>query len=1069
MKSLQQTFSELNRNVRILGSAAILILGGLGAWLVLRPARTVVTVAETSLLQTLRNEYFTKLVASGAAEAEALRRLAAVLPYGKGYIGVTSERMDLPEARVLAERMGADVLDVAAVALERKSELCGWMAASFPERHGTSSWVFDDGAPAAIDAPDLLRVRRHHGEDGVQGPAPEPETARFVFLAWPPRSTTGIREWSWVIAPEYDDVTPFSPWGLARVRKGNQWGLVDHLGRTVLAPGFDEITEFDPDYGSARLRKGNRWGVVDRDGKLVTPPQWQNVQELIRGFLPVQQGGKWGYTDGHGKLVIPCEWDDAWRFSHEGFAVVTRHGKRGIIDRAGALVVPPAWDGAVNFTAEGLGLVMRKGPRGSPVGDPAGNRGVRNQATDVRGWALVHSGGRVLTKPEWSFGQYRRQELQTGLIRASKPAGGKDVLFNLGGQLVGEVEPGEVGGRESADPPAAADLPGNSRAGGPHSMASDLVPHVVPPKVGLINAKGEIVKEIGWDDAEIVSSSLVKFQQGQQWGLADGAGKQLIAAEWDRLRVLPVGTGSLSADGRTILLTQAAGARKILSPWVEATRGGQTTILRVDGTRGLPESMSGATYVDFYGENRLAIREPDGKGGTVWSLYEPGTGKQVRFPMAKTFRWNWNSAAAGFLWVQDRDSLAWKLMTADGRDLGHSQPEEEKPEGWGFIDGLAPLHLKDGWTYIRPDASPAFADRWDAARSFSEGRAAVCRKGKWTFITTKGQAIVPPQWDEVHDFRQGLAGIRLGDRWGFADLTGKVVLSPVWDSVESSGFNGDYEPGFFPWCGDPDESGIPQIDVARVTLKGMTALINRRGELLIDPASRRLETKYGEPLYRDGVQIMVAASGGQPQVMQRTWAAGGLSAYDWFDEISPGRGWAERRSGGFDLVDGAGRRLSTGTWERPSVRQRLDVYAPQLILASSPDGLYGLLDRKGAVVLPPEFNELLWIAPGVALVWSEHDGGLINAAGQWLFRDSAQRRVARITDTYPRRPGDPARTDYLRRMVVRIERWTSSWTFTEPAESYSEEVLRDPANRPFRHGLAIIEQTPRYGYARWKH
>lgn len=1068
MKSILQTFTQLNRNVRILGSTAILILGGLGAWLALRPARNAVTVGETSVRQTLRNEYFTKLVASGAAEAEALGKLAVILPYGKGYVGVTSERMGFPEARALAKRMGSEVLDVAITAVERKSELCGWLAASFPGRHGTSSWVLDDGAPAAIDAPDLLGVWRNPAEGREEDLAQALGTPRFVFLAWPPRNVAGIKEWSWVIAPDYDDATPFSPWGLAKVRKGPGWGLIDPQGRTVLAPEFDEITEFDPDYGSARLRKGNQWGVVDRDGKLVTPPRWQSVQELIRGFLPVQQGGKWGYTDGHGKLVIPCEWDDAWRFSREGFAVVTRHGKRGIIDRAGTLVVPPAWDGAVNFTAEGLGLVMRRINGGGPEG--TGN--ARNQAGAVQGWALVHAGGKVLTKPEWSFGQYRRQELHTGLIRASRPAGGKDVLFNLGGQLISEVEPGEAGGAARPDPAEVRGrrgMLGDPLPDGRVSMASDLVPHVVPSKVGLINAKGEIVKEIGWDDAEIVSSSWVVFQQGQKWGLADGKGKEVIAAEWDRLRVLPVGTGSLSADGRTILLTQAAGARKILSPWVEATRGRQRTILRVDGTRGVPESMSGATYVDFYGENRLAIHEPDGKGGTVWSLYEPGTGKQVRFPMAKTFRWNWNSAAAGFLWVQDRSSLAWKLMTADGRDLGHSQPEEEKPEGWGFLDGLAPLHLKDGWTYIRPDATTAFADRWDEARSFSEGRAAVCRKGKWTFITTKGQAVVPPQWDEVHDFRQGLAGIRIGDRWGFADLSGKVVVAPVWDSVESNGFNGDFEPGFHPWCGDPGESGIPQIDVARVTLRGMSALINRRGELLIDPASPRLETRYGEPLFRDGVQIMVAASGGQPQVMQRTWATGGLSDYVWYREISPGRGWAQRRSGGFDLVDAAGRRLSTGTWGLPAVRQRLDVYAPQLILASSGEGLYGLLDRNGAVVLPPKFNELLWIAPGVALVWSENDGGLIDAAGQWLFRDSAERRLVRITDTYPRGPGDPARTSYLSRMVVRIERWPSDWGSTQPAESYSEEVLRDPAHRPFRHGLAIIEQTPRYGYARWKH
>ncbi len=1330
-RALRQ-FTQANRNIRVLGAVTLLVLGSLILWLVFRPAKNVVTTHEKVQKRRLDNEHVTRLVQSGATSAEALDGVAALFPYKGGFIGVTEERFTLADAGAFAEKAGADVLDIALTAQESRKEIAGWLAASFPDVTGSTTWVRENRVTRLIDAPDVLPL---------PGFSATPTSSRphRAFLRWPRRETWQPKGWSWVIPATYDEALPFTTFGVARVRKGKSWGVIDTNGNVVQPISLDLIEPPEEEHGSYRVRAGDKWGVLDPRGRTVTPPEWDGVQPLIRGFAPVQRGGKWGYVDAKGTLVVPCEWDDAWRFSSGGHAIVTRARKRGIIDRQGRVVVPPVWDGAIVFGPEGVAMVRSEGAGWSLVdtsGRVLGERGwdvrwkgrrwieegfVSVEPPDNPGSVLLDlSGRRIPNSISDMMFPYSRHLFTSGGILVHDPSlklisregeeerdiGGKTMGFSEGLALVtnesgsGFIDPegrwiigprevtmGEFrhglapcgsaleqweesndGGRRSRKlvksaapwgfigkdgewvipaqwdevgnfsarglarvrlkqkwgvidrtgkpvlasewdeiPEAAGDfdaagvirlrkeglwgladtsgkilrsptfeemrtpadglLPvlirredrmqwglkrrvglwslidtrgqtvagdrvwetyfgspsirngtmslyassgpvtvdrdgregrwtanknqvpmvggltltvedgegyldaaglarrlsvstedgtvvlsgGNTRLEwggdlGRWNWLGDFTPQATPPKYGLMNASGQTLVTPTWEDIRILSPQHVWFKLAGKCGLADGSGKVVVPPEWDTLDVLPVRSGSMARDGKNILV--GAGGEAIQPVWIKVTRGAETHILRPDGTRAIPESVVGATYVDFYGPEHLVITQPDGVDGKLWSLYEPATGKQTKFPGAATFRWNWNTAHVGLLWQKDKDAPGdWRLMTKDGQDTGHTQPEPEKPDGWGFTDGRAPLHKADGWTFVGSDVKPVSTDRWDEVRDFSEERAAVRKGDKWGFVGLDGRVVVAPEWAVVGDYSRGLAPCKGDGFWGYLGKDGKVVIPHVWDAVHA----------FAPLSAAVEKAGQTPtlLDVALVEVRGKIAVIDPEGRLLTDPKFRRLFRRppgglaawafVGPALSRREVAEMtperfgVSLARGIPTLEERSWAKDAVvvsSDRSWtFVNVS---GDADQPGEIWQLSDATGAACGAFMGGRPvgAAGRGADPLARHVIIASGRNEKFGIVRRDGSVVVPPEFDTIAWVGPDTAAAWHRDGGGLVTAEGNWVFRDNADVRVARFEQRdVPPIPEEPG------------ERLDSPW-------------------RRYRHGLVAIEETPKWGFAR---
>lgn len=139
---------------------------------------------------------------------------------------------------------------------------------------------------------------------------------------------------AFAIQPSYEGAQVFSGTGLAFVKKGNKWGIIDTQGNEVVAPKYD-TPPYHSEYsaggyyfenGMARVFLDGKWGYVDSTGKEVIAPIYEYAGRSFNdGLVAVYNGEGWGYIDKTGKVVIPFEYGTASAFS-EGVAVVQEKG-----------------------------------------------------------------------------------------------------------------------------------------------------------------------------------------------------------------------------------------------------------------------------------------------------------------------------------------------------------------------------------------------------------------------------------------------------------------------------------------------------------------------------------------------------------------------------------------------------------------------------------------------------------------------------------------------------------------------------------------------------------------------
>ena len=115
-----------------------------------------------------------------------------------------------------------------------------------------------------------------------------------------------------------------------------------------------------------------------------------------------------------------------------------------------------------------------------------------------------------------------------------------------------------------------------------------------------------------------------------------------------------------------------------------------------------------------------------------------------------------------------------KVLSRDDIDLTDHTPldnESSYPsemfEDLVFIEGLAAVKLKDGWTFVDKDHN-IWPERFKNNYHFSEGLAAVELEDGLTFVD-KDHNIWPERFKSVNDFSEGLAKVELKDGQTFID------------------------------------------------------------------------------------------------------------------------------------------------------------------------------------------------------------------------------------------------------------------------------------------------------------
>ena len=153
--------------------------------------------------------------------------------------------------------------------------------------------------------------------------------------------------------------------GVAAVRNGSAWQIIDENGQPVSDKTFDEIkldekgVAFRNNLGFAK--QGGKYILIDTKGQQIGNEVWDNV-DVFRGNQPaaVMKGEQWGFIDTSGALVLSYKYTGARSFSN-GFAAVEMYGKWGYIDsEAFEERISLVYDDARDFSSGGTAFVKIK-------------------------------------------------------------------------------------------------------------------------------------------------------------------------------------------------------------------------------------------------------------------------------------------------------------------------------------------------------------------------------------------------------------------------------------------------------------------------------------------------------------------------------------------------------------------------------------------------------------------------------------------------------------------------------------------------------------------------------------
>lgn len=98
----------------------------------------------------------------------------------------------------------------------------------------------------------------------------------------------------------YDEARPFYH-GVAAIRKGDKWGLINRRGLSLVKPRFAHISDFKN--GIATVTTEVNYGLIDSKGNVILPPEFPYLEAVSESMFRVERGNHIGYVTTEGKWI----------------------------------------------------------------------------------------------------------------------------------------------------------------------------------------------------------------------------------------------------------------------------------------------------------------------------------------------------------------------------------------------------------------------------------------------------------------------------------------------------------------------------------------------------------------------------------------------------------------------------------------------------------------------------------------------------------------------------------------------------------------------------------------------
>lgn len=291
-----------------------------------------------------------------------------------------------------------------------------------------------------------------------------------------------------------------------------------------------------------------------------------------------------------------------------------------------------------------------------------------------------------------------------------------------------------------------------------------------------------------------------------------------------------------------------------------------------------------------------------------------------------------------------------------------------------FIFSILAAHVYLTRIAIEPQ-SCVFTHEAEASNSIQtqEGLFPILETGLWGFMDSTGRVIIEPKFREVDTFSEGLAAFKsiYDGRWGYIDTSGEIVIEPVYDAAFS------FREGR-----------------AIVIVSGSYGAIDKAGEYVIEPIHKRIEGFFqGRAFILVDTSWMLVDENGnyvtQNSFKQVNSFREGLASFVGFNGDYSVSGYLNRNGEVSILlpdelnvhIEALGFTQGRAVVSRKKPTSLSHLFSPW----EWGDGVYGLIDKSGEVVVPTRYDFIMVDSNCTARVAIRDRYGVIDLSGNVLI------------------------------------------------------------------------------------
>lgn len=221
----------------------------------------------------------------------------------------------------------------------------------------------------------------------------------------------------------YDKIEPFNEYGLAKVKVGKKYRLMNEAGELVGKKAYGKIRDFHEGFAAVRVQAltGNHigktnlnWMFIDTTGEVVIDKEFRQLKDFSEGRAAfTSEETKRGYINTKGEVVIEPTYFRVEPFKDNRALVWDNYNRTGVIDTTGKVIIPVEYNRILDIE-KGLALVRRNSwtyyfvhedtKRHTP-NNFTGAKGFGNHAAPVRvknKWGVINEQGLPLLIPKYA-------------------------------------------------------------------------------------------------------------------------------------------------------------------------------------------------------------------------------------------------------------------------------------------------------------------------------------------------------------------------------------------------------------------------------------------------------------------------------------------------------------------------------------------------------------------------------------------------------------------------------------------------------------------------------------------